>query len=110
MTGSQKPNPNWESWVSFAIGGLETGQAELHRAIEDVRQQALRDLWLVRRELLGATARLEKKHNRKRVPDWLRHIPWVKFTALLIVVILILTGHLTVAEMKPWLLRKITEF
>ena len=99
---------SWESWASRAIGGLEAGQKHLHRRIEDSRQSAFRDLWYVRRELLTKVAHLEKQ--RRRTPDWVRHVPWLKIIALLVLALLVLTGHITGAELKAWLLKRIEGF
>jgi hypothetical protein len=101
-------NSSWETWVSRAIGGLEAGQDHLHQRIEDNRQAAFQDLWHVRRELLGRIAPLERRRGKRT--EWLRHVPWLKLAILAMVATLVLTGHLTAAELKVWLLRKIEAF
>jgi hypothetical protein len=101
-------NGSLESWVSHAIGGLEAGQRNLHQRIEDTRQNAFRDLWHVRAELHGRIARLERKPTDKY--KWMRHVPWLKLSVLLLLGILVLTGHVTGAELKAWLLKKIETF
>lgn len=79
-----------------------------HQRIDDNRQAAFRDLWHVRRELLGKIVPLERKRGRRT--EWLRHVPWLKLAILAIVAMLVLTGHLTASELKLWLLRKIETF
>ncbi len=108
MSGWKESNKSWEHWVTYAIGGLQADQKNLHQRTEDNRQAAFRDLWHVRRELLGKIAYSEPR--RKSAPEWIKHVPWVKVTLLMIAALLILTGHMTVADIKPWLLRKIGEF
>ena len=100
-------NEGWENSVSRAIGGLEAGQKSLHQRIEDMQHNAFRDLWLVRRELLGRIVPLERKPSDRY--RWMRHVPWFKLAVLLMLAILVLTGHVTGAELKAWLMRKIAE-
>ena len=56
------------------LGGLQTAHHELHRRLDDLRQAAQRDLWLVRRELLGRIARLEARPSMSK-PWWVQMIP-----------------------------------
>lgn len=100
---------NWESWVTHAIGGLEAGQKNLHHRINSTRQDAFRDTWLVRQELHGRLARTERRLTRDKW-KWMRHIPWVKIAALCILATLVVTGHVSGADLKAWALRKITDF
>jgi len=101
MAGSSEPNGNWDRWVFVEIGSIKA-------MVEQNRQAAFRDLLLVRQELLTKIVSLAPRHRRSY--EWVRHVPWFKLAVLFIMAILLLTGHLTVGELKAWLLRRIQEF
>jgi hypothetical protein len=87
------------------IGSVKASIQALHYRIEDNRQAAFRDLWHVRRELRGQIAHMG--HGRHQ---WMKHVPWLKIAGLLVLAILVITGHVSGAEVKAWLMRKITDF
>jgi hypothetical protein len=39
--------------------------------------------------------------------SWLKHLPWTRITLMMIGALLLITGHLTVTEIKSWLARAI---
>jgi hypothetical protein len=101
-------NGSWQTWATHTIGGLEAGQKNLHHRITDTRQAAFQDLMHVRREMHGRLVYLEKQ--RRRTPEWVRHVPWLKILALLVLALMVLTGHITGGELKAWLLKRIEGF
>ena len=108
MNSSSGSNGNWDRWIAVEIGSVKASIQAINHRIEDNRQSAFRELWLVRRELLGKIVSLAPRHRRSY--EWVRHVPWFKLAVLFIMAILLLTGHLTVGELKAWLLRRIQEF
>ena len=109
MNSSSGSNGNWDRWIAVEIGSVKASIQAINHRIEDNRQSAFRELWLVRRELLGVTARSAQRHTQDRY-RWMKHVPWLKIAALFILAILVVTGHVSGAELKQWLMRKITEF
>ena len=55
-----------------AIGALQTSVAEAHRRLDDTRNAMRRELEIVRRELLGRLASMEKQRGKDgpRLPVW----------------------------------------
>lgn len=107
MTGSSGPNGNWDRWLAVEIGSMKASIQATNFRIEDNRQSAFRELWLVRRELLGAIARSAPKRNQYQ---WMRHVPWLKIAALSILAILVVTGHVSGGDLKAWAVKKIMDF
>jgi hypothetical protein len=105
MSNYSGSNGNWDRWLAVEIGSVKASIQALHYRIEDNRQAAFRDLWHVRRELRGQIA-----HTAQWRHQWMKHVPWLKIAALFILAILVVTGHVSGAELKQWLMRKITEF
>ena len=62
----------------------------------------------MRQEMHGRLARLEHRPIEKY--RWMKHVPWFKLAILGMVALLVLTGHLTVPELKAWLLKRVNEF
>ena len=105
MNSSSGSNGNWDRWIAVEIGSVKASIQALHYRIEDNRQAAFRDLWHVRRELRGQIA--HTAHGRHQ---WVKHVPWLKIAGLLVLAILVATGVISGAEVKMWLMRKITDF
>ena len=81
--------------IQHALGHLQAGQITSRRMAHQSRQ-----------ELLRRMERIEQATSRNRF-GWMKNFPWVKVALVVLTGLLLITGHLTVAELKAALLRSL---
>ena len=101
-------DPRILTWLSDQFGEIKGMLGELRALTFTDRQTTIE----VHRHLTGRmdhlTERMDAlKDSRNGRYGWMRHVPWVKVTALIIVGLLLATGHMTVPEFKTWVAEKV---
>ena len=110
MTNEEQTSLGLMSWLAQQFGAIQHALGELHQGQVANRQTALG----IRRELMDRIDHLEahifKNGNGRRQYGWMKHIPWFKLALLTAATLLLITGHLTLADIKPWLLSRVQSF
>ena len=98
------------TWLSDRLGKIDWALGDLHAQTMTNRQITLEFARHVTGRMDTLTCRvdtLKDSRSRNGKYSWMRHVPWVKVTALLIMAMLLVTGHLTVGELKSWMVEKV---
>jgi hypothetical protein len=91
-------------WLADQFGEIQGAIGELRAQQMGNRQTVIE----VYHQLTHRMDRIEDRIGQRRL-SWLRHIPYVKLTLLAAGVLLVATGHLTVAELKNYIVHKLTD-
>ena len=98
-------------WLADQFGGIQLKLGEMHAQTMTNRSTVIQ----VYHQLTHRMDRMEDRiarngngHHKNRY-GWLKHIPWVKITLLLIGAGLVMTGHLTVAEIKGYMAKRLLD-
>ncbi len=102
----QNTNDGWRLWLADqvmsirgSLGKLEAQGVSNWQAIGQVHHH-----------LTHRMDRIEDRMaNGHRRLGWLRHVPYIKIALLLIATLLVATGHLTVAEIKAFVIKRLLD-
>jgi hypothetical protein len=97
------PARNFNSGTTLSVEMAEL-RAESRTALRMGLADAHRHTELVRRELHGRIARLERSRKPDMIDKAMEHIPWVKIMVLLILCVFLVAGNITAPELKQLLL------
>ena len=93
-------------WLSTQFGGIQMKLGELQAQTAGNRQTLVQ----VYQQLTHRMDRMEDRMaNGHRRLGFLKHVPYVKITILLIITLLLVTGHMTVAELKAYLAKRLLD-
>ena len=91
-------------WLAEQFGAIQGAIGELRAQNMGNRQTVIE----VYHQLTHRMDRIEDRIGQRRL-SFLKHIPYVKLTLLLIAALLVATGHLTVSELKGYIVHKLTD-
>ena len=97
------------TWLSDRLGKIDWHLGELHAQTLTNRQITLEFARHATGRMDHLSNRVDTLHTKPRNGryGWMKHVPWVKVTVLLIMAMLLVTGHLTVGELKAWMVEKV---
>ena len=91
-------------WLTTQFGAMQRSLGELHAQQTGNRQTVIQ----VYHQLTHRMDRIEDRLGYRRF-GWMKHVPWFKIILLSMVTVLIATGHLTVAELKAYLIKRLAD-
>ena len=91
-------------WLAEQFGAIQGAIGEVRAQNMGNRQTVIE----IYHQLTHRMDRIEDRIGQRRF-SFLKHIPYVKLTLLLIATLLVITGHLTVAEIKGYLIKRLMD-
>ena len=93
-------------WLADQFSAIQWKLGELHANQLSYRQMAIDMHRTATHRMDRIEDRLANGHKKL---GWLRHVPWFKISLLLVMALLVITGHLTVSEIKAYLAKRLLD-
>ena len=107
--GDQQPSGDgWTIWLAEQFGSLRGAIGEVRAQTMGNRQMAIEFYHHLTHRMDRMEDRITQNGGNGRL-KWLRHVPWFKISLLLAATLLVATGHLTVGELKSYIVHKLTD-
>ena len=96
-------------WLTEQFGAIQRTLGELHAQQMGNRHTVIETFRHLSHRMDRIEDRIIRNGNGRGRLSWLTHIPFVKITLLLMIGLLVVTGHLTVGEIKAYLVKRLLD-